>query len=672
MADEALVWKFKGEDLFSGPVDRIAKTLGVLDSQLERTSSKIDKALGSGKAKVSAARGDFAKAWAGVVDIGSSLRASALGQRIEATLGNALGAVRGLGGRLAAPLGKAFEGVGALAGRIGAPLGRVFDTVMGSSLVTRARGLLTSVGGIVTGIGGKLAPVFGPLASGFKNIIGAAGDFGGALASKVMPLLKSLGGIAGGAVLGIAAIGTAMAAASVSLIGAAGKWALSGLAFKEDSITAFKTMLGTQQAAERVFTWANDFAANTPFQTEDVVQQVQKLLVGGFKENQLDTLMKALGDVGANMGKEKMGQVSTGLVQIKAKGKLQGEEMMQLAEAGVGQSAIFEALSRNLGISVGAAKAKVSGGQVSGEQGVAAVLEAIRVTQSGGTFGGAMEAKSKTLTGLMSSLEDIPKNLLFKADTGGLLAPIKALMDGIIKAFDKGKPLFNQGIAMFEHIGRAWGDAFGALGSGDVEGVLGGIMRVTEEFFTAAAPFAKGFFPELMKQVETLLTTMGLSGDAKSIQETGKSVAQALGIIANGVVLLAKALGFVVKAIAGALDALGLGPKLWGQLADLATTLNGTSAEADQASIEEHNRKMAEVNAYKASKGLPVRSMVDGFTPPTGATAAAVANLDNFGNVAAVNVFVTPDDAEAGKKIANAARGSLIDQIKGFANELAG
>lgn len=520
-----------------------------------------------------------------------------------------------------------------------------------------------SGGGATQGVARRLGFAFGVTGKGFANLTAAAKSYGSALTTRVMPALKGLGGHLRSALPSMVTAGTVMAAGAAALGVAAGKWALGGLAFKEDSLVAFKTMLGTQEAAQRTFDWATKFAATTPFSSEQVISNAQRLLTGGFKEGELDTLMKAVGDVGANMGDQKMEQVITAIVQTKAKGKLQGEEMMQLAEGGVGQTAVFEALARNLGISKTEAQARVSSGRVTGEQGVAAVVEAIRQTQSGGELGGAMGAKSKTLTGLFSSLKDIPSTMLFGADTGGLVEPLKKMMGDIIGAFEKGKPLFKKGTAMIERVSAAWSDAFGTIGGSGIEGFLGNVIDSVGSFIESAAPFAEGFFPELMNQVEAVLTALGGSADAEEIRSTGESVARGLGAVAWGFTIVAKTLDALVSVIMGILSLAGINKNSIEQVSSLAGRFFGGGA-----SDEEAKRSAEEFERYRALKGKP--AYVSDFEYDLAKRQNAQPNVTT--TVGSVIVQVQPGDEKAGVNVANQVRGALPSTLSNWATEHGG
>jgi len=666
MADEKLDWELKFDDLMSGPLGKINERLDAFDRALGKikdsdfdkalgnkaksAEDKVAQALGGAKAKLLDAKADFAKAWQALLETPLAKRAGGLASRAGDWMRNAFSSIRGRAGSAFDFLGGVGSSISAkvapILGKAKAAIAPVLSRVGGlfAPLATRAQAAWSKMSAGLAGFGRSAMTVLGPLGSGFAKLLGSVGSLGSAIGSKLGPGLAALGKLGMGAAGVLAAAAAAMGTAAGAIALAAGKWAMSGLQFKEDTLVSFKTMLGTQDAADRVFKQATKFAATTPFSSEEVVGGFQRFLTAGFKEDQLDTLMKAVGDVGANMGTQKMDQVITAMSQIKAKGKLQGEEMMQLAEAGVGQTAVFDALAKTLGISKAEAQARVTGGRVTGEQGIAAILEAIKTTQSGGALGSAMEGKSKTITGLLSALMDIPSTLLFESDMDKVTEPIKNALKSVIDAFNEGEPLFKKGVAAFNRIGAAWGRVFGSLGGTDIQGVLGKGIDMVEQFFVALAPFAEGFFPEMVKQLGLIFDAFTQGGKASpaELAQMGQNLAKVLG-------LLGRAIAFVLNSAMFQLEK-------WAKYADVVMSLLPGNEQEDSNS------------ELRNTLGMPKTEMGASAV----ATNGGVTN-HNTASIGQIVVQVSPDEADAGARIATGIQsGGLLDQFTRFATEMAG
>jgi tape measure domain-containing protein len=377
-----------------------------------------------------------------------------------------------------------------------------------------------------------------------KSIIGSFKGIGSAI--------FSIPGLIGG---GLAALGT--------------KFVADTLSFKENSLVAFKTMLGSEQAAGRVFQQAVDFAAKTPFDTKDVITAFQKLLTAGFKESELDTVMRALGDVGASNGVEAMQSAQRAIGQIMAKGRLQGEELMQLSEAGIGMGAVYDQLAKAMGKSRYEVQKLITAGKVDAGTGVFAILEAINQTKSGGKgVGSLMQAQANTLTGVMSTLASRPSELLMAAQAGGAMDPFKKAITGLTDLLDPASPMGKRIVAFIERIGNAFGRMFGAATEGNMlERVLGGIMSFLEGIVTVAGTFFDAFGPAFSA---ALGPTNGLFGSMQG----GTSIVADLSVILKALaIVLGTVVGITARAI---MLAVGLSTAFLGLAASITSMLTPT------------------------------------------------------------------------------------------------
>ena len=163
----------------------------------------------------------------------------------------------------------------------------------------------------------------------------------------------------------------------------------------------FSTMLGSAEKAQAFLNDMADFAAKTPFGYEELLDASKKMLAYGFSaENVLPTL-RAVGDATAalGMGSEGIDRVTLALGQILAKGKLSGEEMRQLTEAGI---PAWHMLAEAMGATVPELQKMVSKGLIPG-------AKAVEMLTAGMTkrFGGMMASMENTWQGVTSSIKDI-------------------------------------------------------------------------------------------------------------------------------------------------------------------------------------------------------------------------------------------------------------------------
>ncbi|MFA4974484.1 MAG: hypothetical protein WC683_17900, partial [bacterium] len=206
----------------------------------------------------------------------------------------------------------------------------------------------------------------------FGRLIGDSEKFGGTLAkmfggSKAGGMLSGLGtmfegvstklegmGIDPKAAMGALAGGAAAAAAAVVAVGVAigmvvfklGELAAKGAMafakmtvesgmFRENTLISLTTMLKSQEAADRVYASAIKVARETPLETQQVIDAYTKMLAGGFKEADLEPMMRGISDFTSALGPEKLDQVVRAFSRIKTEGRLGGEAVQQLADAGL-------------------------------------------------------------------------------------------------------------------------------------------------------------------------------------------------------------------------------------------------------------------------------------------------------------------------------------------------
>lgn len=195
---------------------------------------------------------------------------------------------------------------------------------------------------------------------------------------------------------------------------AAGRFALDAIASAEQADIAFSTMLGPEVAKEMLADLA-DFAASTPFELRGLQTSTQKLIAMGFAAEDCIPMLTSIGDAasGLGAGQEGIDSITRALGQMKAKGKVQAEEMLQLTEAGIpAWQYLADVISNG---DIPAAMEQVTDGAVSADTAIQALKNGMD-----SDFGGMMAAQSKTLTGIMSNMADAVYNAVTKAkDTEG-------------------------------------------------------------------------------------------------------------------------------------------------------------------------------------------------------------------------------------------------------------
>lgn len=179
----------------------------------------------------------------------------------------------------------------------------------------------------------------------------------------------------------------------------------------EQYTTSLEVMLGSASKASAMIEKMRDFAAKTPLTLENVISGGSLLMSYGVDESNLIDTMTKLGDL-ARGNAEKMDRITLAYGQMLAKGKVTGEELMQMTEAGV---PLQTALAESIGVTGEEFSKMVSAGKV----GIDDLNKAITgLTTGDGKFAGMMEKQSQTMHGMLSTLLDNLSEFMRKMGEG--------------------------------------------------------------------------------------------------------------------------------------------------------------------------------------------------------------------------------------------------------------
>jgi tape measure domain-containing protein len=219
------------------------------------------------------------------------------------------------------------------------------------------------------------------------------------MSGGVKSLSSQLGGIAaGGAFIAktIGGIGAVFGGAAAG----AGLFGLKTASSLEQAQIGFTTMLGSAEKAQSFIAEMTAFAKKTPFEFTDVQTAASQLLAFGFASKDVLPTLTAVGDAAAGLGTgaEGVGRITKALGQIKAKGRIQSDELLQLCEAGI---PALDLLAKKLGKTTKETQEMVTDGLVPADTAITALTEGMEQR-----FGGLMEKQSHTLGGIFSNLKD--------------------------------------------------------------------------------------------------------------------------------------------------------------------------------------------------------------------------------------------------------------------------
>lgn len=190
----------------------------------------------------------------------------------------------------------------------------------------------------------------------------------------------------------------------------------------EQYTTSLEVMLGSAEKASAMIAEMREFAAKTPLTLDNVISSGTMLMSYGVDESNLIDTMTKLGDL-ASGNAEKMDRITLAYGQMLAKGKVTGEELMQMTEAGV---PLQTALAESIGVTGEEFSKMVSAGKV----GIDALNKAItELTTGDGKFAGMMEKQSQTMRGMLSTMQDNISEFFRKMGEGAFGEVKSALQD---------------------------------------------------------------------------------------------------------------------------------------------------------------------------------------------------------------------------------------------------
>ena len=257
----------------------------------------------------------------------------------------------------------------------------------------------------------------------------------------------------------------------------------------ENYTTNFGVMLGSTEKAVEKVEELKKMAAATPFGMEELAKATETMLSFGMDADKTQDVLNMLGDISLG-NKEKLSSLSLAFAQVSSAGKLTGQDLLQMINAGFNP---LQSISEKTGASIGDLKDVMAGGKGSkefqkklkearkevkkmgagasesakmlvqmGDEGqISAELveQAMRdATSEGGLFFEGMEKASQTLSGRMATLQDD-----FAALTGKMAAPFNKAMankvvPALIRAVEKLSGLIGGNEAGFESLAETIGD----------------------------------------------------------------------------------------------------------------------------------------------------------------------------------------------------------------------
>jgi len=240
-----------------------------------------------------------------------------------------------------------------------------------------------------------------------------------------MPKLKDTLTLAGAAMAGVAA---AIGVATIKMAD-----------FSQRSRVGFALLAQYGASGDAIFEHARDLAVRLGIDVESTTDQYKKFLALQFNPKQADTLIKMGADMRAlGASTEETHRIFLQLGQIAAKGKLQGEELIVLAENGLSTKLVYENLAKASGKSMDQIRKDISAGAVDSSMALNAIGATILQKTGQSEFGKAGETIAhSTLSGLFGLFKAKGQQTMQKA-VEGIMPKIVDTGDSVFAALTAG------------------------------------------------------------------------------------------------------------------------------------------------------------------------------------------------------------------------------------------
>lgn len=186
-----------------------------------------------------------------------------------------------------------------------------------------------------------------------------------------------------------------------------------------------KTLFGgNAEAAKEMYDRISEYGKVTPYDKAGLIQAQSTMMSFGMEGEKAFETLRQIGDIA--MGDSgKMQSLALAFAQMSSAGKLSGQDLMQMINAGFNP---LNEISKLTGKSLGELKDEMSRGAISTDMVAAAFRSA---TSEGGLFYGAIEAASNTTAGKMASIEDSINEV--KVSIAGFFGDFGLWVDAVAK-----------------------------------------------------------------------------------------------------------------------------------------------------------------------------------------------------------------------------------------------
>ena len=296
---------------------------------------------------------------------------------------------------------------------------------------------------------------------------------------------------------------------------------------------------GNAEAADDMFARISQYGKETVYDKEGLIDAQKTMMSFGVSGEQAFEKLKQIGDI-AMGDSQKMQSLALAFSQATSTGKLMGQDLLQMINAGFNPLAV---ISEHTGESMESLKEKMSQGAISAEMLAQAFAWA---TEEGALFYKGAESAGNTTQGKINELEDTFNEFLIN---------VFNQMQPVINAFiDFGTNVLNAIPAALENIRAAFGNVINTVR--DFSGLIIGLTTAVASLTIAInankiAMAAQEFVLNLLIIKEKI--QIALTKAWKAVQAALNLVltANPIGLIVSAIALLVGAIATVVRNTSG-------------------------------------------------------------------------------------------------------------------------
>ena len=220
---------------------------------------------------------------------------------------------------------------------------------------------------------------------------------------------------------------------------------------------AFGNLFNNYPLAEEFVAVLQDYATRSPFNFSDVENAAKQLRAYGIQAENMMFVMQGIGNLAAVTGNYSVtfDRVARAIGQINSKGRLMGEEMRQLAEAGLDVNAVYQ----RLGVEAG----NVADANIDAATAINAIIDVLNEN-----YGEAVATANTTMQGILANMRDLALSTI-----SSIIQPVYEAVHSMLYTISQG---FNEFQALFQSGGL--GNAIAGMFGADTLAIIQNLMAV--------------------------------------------------------------------------------------------------------------------------------------------------------------------------------------------------